>query len=64
MSPVVVVVLLLAGLSEAAGRILPLIARRPGVSRSVAVELPLVGAGLAGPPAAATGWSWCCSCTT
>ncbi len=44
MSPVVVVVLLLAGLSEAAGRILPLIARRPGVSRSVAVELLLVGA--------------------
>ncbi|MEU4537326.1 hypothetical protein AB0G15_20925 [Streptosporangium sp. NPDC023825] len=44
MSPVVVVLLLLAGLSEAAGRILPLIARRPSVSRSVAIRLLLIGA--------------------
>ncbi|MEV4807196.1 hypothetical protein AB0K18_44975 [Nonomuraea sp. NPDC049421] len=40
----VVVVLLLAGLSESAGRILPLIARRPGVSRAHAVRLLLTGA--------------------
>ena len=33
MSPVVVLILLLAGLSEAAGRLLPLVARRPGMSR-------------------------------
>ncbi|MEU8385662.1 hypothetical protein [Streptosporangium sp. NPDC048865] len=44
MSPVVVVLLLAAGLSEAAGRILPLVARRPGVSRSAAIRLLLTGA--------------------
>jgi hypothetical protein len=44
MSPVVVGLLLFAGLSESAGRILPLVARRPSVSRSVAVELLLTGA--------------------
>ncbi|TKK83939.1 hypothetical protein FDA94_31740 [Herbidospora galbida] len=44
MSPVVVVLLLLAGLSEAAGRILPMVARRPGGSRSHAVLLLLSGA--------------------
>ncbi|NAS22968.1 hypothetical protein GT755_14860 [Herbidospora sp. NEAU-GS84] len=44
MSPAVVVLLLLAGLSEAAGRILPMVARRPGGSRSHAVVLLLSGA--------------------
>ncbi|MFF3438433.1 hypothetical protein [Streptosporangium sp. NPDC002721] len=45
MSPAVVVLLLLAGLSEAAGRILPLLARRScGVPRSVAIRLLLTGA--------------------
>ncbi|MFB4278686.1 MULTISPECIES: hypothetical protein [unclassified Nonomuraea] len=44
MSPLVAVVLLLAGLSESAGRILPLIARRPSVSRSHAIRLLLIGA--------------------
>ncbi|MGP3961071.1 hypothetical protein ACTWPT_34235 [Nonomuraea sp. 3N208] len=44
MSPVVVVLLLFAGLSEAAGRILPLVARRPSVSRSHAIRLLLFGA--------------------
>nr|WP_062340002.1 hypothetical protein [Herbidospora sakaeratensis] len=44
MSPVLVVMLLLAGLSEAAGRILPMVARRPGQSRSHAVLLLLSGA--------------------
>jgi hypothetical protein len=44
MSPVVIVLLLLAGLSESAGRILPLIARRPGVPRSHAIRLLLTGA--------------------
>ncbi|UUN28020.1 hypothetical protein [Streptomyces sp. FIT100] len=43
MSSVVAVLLLLAGLSEAAGRILPLVARRPGVSRRFAVGLLLTG---------------------
>ena len=33
MSPLVVVLLLLAGLSESAGRILPLVARRPECRR-------------------------------
>ncbi|MGH3392178.1 MAG: hypothetical protein ACRDOO_25165 [Actinomadura sp.] len=42
MSPVVVL-LLLAGLSEAAGRVLPLVARRPGVSRTSVVRLLLAG---------------------
>jgi hypothetical protein len=43
MSPAVVVLLLFAGLSEAAGRILPLVARRSGTSRTVAVGLLLTG---------------------
>jgi hypothetical protein len=43
MSPVVVL-LLLAGLSEAAGRLLPLVARRPGLSRIFVVGLLLTGA--------------------
>ncbi|MFF4354085.1 hypothetical protein [Streptomyces sp. NPDC001530] len=43
MSPVVVILLLFAGLSEAAGRILPLVARRPGMSRTVAAGLLLPG---------------------
>ena len=43
MSPAVVVLLLLAGLSEAAGRILPLVARRSGASLRVAVELLVAG---------------------
>src|SRR4051794_27337979 len=41
MSPVVVVLLLFAGLSEAAGRVLPLVARRPGMSRTFAAGLLL-----------------------
>ncbi|SDK21849.1 hypothetical protein SAMN05421874_10628 [Nonomuraea maritima] len=48
MSPVVVVLLLFAGLSEAAGRILPLVARRPGMSRRKAVMLLLCGAAVEG----------------
>lgn len=44
MSPVIVL-LLFAGLSEAAGRILPLVSRRPGMSRTVVAGL-LVAAGL------------------
>ncbi|MGP4008435.1 hypothetical protein [Streptomyces sp. 4N124] len=44
MSPVVVL-LLFAGLSEAAGRILPLVSRRPGMSRTFVAGL-LVAAGL------------------
>jgi hypothetical protein len=43
MSPIIVLLLLLAGLSEAAGRILPLIARRPGVSRTFVVGLLTTG---------------------
>ncbi|XVQ09681.1 hypothetical protein ACQP1W_45375 [Spirillospora sp. CA-255316] len=43
MSPVVVL-LLFAGLSEAAGRILPLVARRPVASRAYVVGLLLLGA--------------------
>ena len=45
MSPAVVVLLLFAGVSEAAGRILPLVARRPGMSRTVVAGL-LLPAGL------------------
>ncbi|MEU1257121.1 hypothetical protein ACWCQP_21940 [Streptomyces chartreusis] len=41
----VIVLLLFAGLSEAAGRILPLLARRPGMPRTLVVGL-LIGAGL------------------
>lgn len=44
MSPTVVVLLLLAGLSEAAGRILPFLARRPATSRPIALGLLLTGA--------------------
>ncbi|MEW2572606.1 hypothetical protein [Streptomyces sp. NPDC047070] len=44
MSPVVVVMLLLAGFSEAAGRLTPLMVRRPGVPRKRAVGLLLAGA--------------------
>ncbi|MBF8186000.1 hypothetical protein ITP53_09630 [Nonomuraea sp. K274] len=44
MSPLVVVLLLLAGLSESAGRVLPLVARRPGVSRPHAILFLLAGA--------------------
>ncbi|MFI6743538.1 hypothetical protein ACIBI9_62630 [Nonomuraea sp. NPDC050451] len=44
MSSLVVALLLLAGLSESAGRILPLIARHPNVSRSHAILLLLTGA--------------------
>jgi hypothetical protein len=43
MSPAVVVLLLLAGLSEAVGRILPLVARRPGMSRTFVAGLLLPG---------------------
>ncbi|MCO1659927.1 hypothetical protein [Pseudonocardia humida] len=44
MSPTVVVLLLLAGLSEAVGRLLPLVARRSGASPSTTVGLLLTGA--------------------
>ncbi|MFK4264756.1 hypothetical protein [Streptomyces milbemycinicus] len=43
MSPFVIVLLLFAGLSEAAGRILPLVARRPGMSRTFVAGLLLPG---------------------
>ncbi|MFD7441633.1 hypothetical protein [Streptomyces sp. NPDC059909] len=39
----VVVLLLLAGVSEAAGRILPLAVRRPGMSRTLVASLLLAG---------------------
>jgi hypothetical protein len=42
MSPVIVL-LLIAGLSEAAGRVLPLVARRPGMSRPLVAGLLLAG---------------------
>ncbi|GAA2331590.1 hypothetical protein OKJ48_11455 [Streptomyces kunmingensis] len=44
MSPVVAVLLLLAGLSEAAGRIMPLLVRRSGVARGRAAGPLLIGA--------------------
>lgn len=44
MSPTVVVLLLCAGLSEAAGRVLPLVARRSGASRTGVAVLMLAGA--------------------
>lgn len=44
MSAAVVVLLLLAGLSEAVGRLLPVIARRAGTSRRVVAGLLLTGA--------------------
>ncbi|CAM5632926.1 hypothetical protein [Streptomyces pilosus] len=43
MTPVAVVLVVLAGLSEAAGRILPLVARRSRVSRPVVCGLLLTG---------------------
>jgi hypothetical protein len=43
-TPAVAVLLLLAGLSESAGRVLPVVAGRPGVSRARAVRLMLGGA--------------------
>jgi hypothetical protein len=39
----VVVLVLIAGLSEAAGRVLPLVSRRPGMSRTLVVGLLLTG---------------------
>jgi len=49
MSPTVAVLLLLAGLSEAAGRVLPVVARRSGVvSRPRAAGLMLAGAAVEG----------------
>ncbi|MET9351827.1 hypothetical protein ABZY14_02250 [Streptomyces sp. NPDC006617] len=44
MSFAVAALLLLAGLSEAAGRIMPLLVRRPGVARRNVVGLMLTGA--------------------
>ncbi|MEU7765777.1 hypothetical protein AB0B25_11710 [Nocardia sp. NPDC049190] len=44
MSPFVAILLLLAGLSEAAGRFVPVVARLSGVSRTRAVLLMLAGA--------------------
>lgn len=43
MSPVVVLLLLLAGVSEAAGRILPMAAGRPGMSRHSVAALMMAG---------------------
>jgi hypothetical protein len=43
MAPVVIVLLLFAGVSEAAGRILPLVVRRPGMPRPVVAGLLLAG---------------------
>ncbi|AWW35764.1 MULTISPECIES: hypothetical protein [Streptomyces] len=43
MSAVVVILLLLAGVSEAAGRIVPLAVRRPGASRTHLISLLVVG---------------------
>jgi len=40
----VAVLLLIAGLSEAAGRLLPVVSRRPGISRRFVVGLLLAGA--------------------
>ena len=42
MSPLVIL-LLVAGLSEATGRVLPLVSRRPGMSRPIVVGLLLTG---------------------
>ncbi|NIK59054.1 hypothetical protein [Kribbella shirazensis] len=41
--PLVIVLVMIAGLSEAAGRVLPLVSRRPGMSRPVVVGLLLTG---------------------
>ncbi|GGT00349.1 hypothetical protein [Streptomyces chromofuscus] len=43
MSPAVITLLLLAGVSEAAGRIVPLAVRRPGVSRTLLIRLLIMG---------------------
>lgn len=43
MSPTVVVLLVLAGLSESAGRVLPLLARRPRLSRRLVAGLMVTG---------------------
>jgi hypothetical protein len=45
MSPAVIALLVFAGLSEAAGRIVPLVARRPGMPRTLVAAL-LLPAGL------------------
>ncbi|MEH0934613.1 hypothetical protein [Micromonospora psammae] len=44
MSPLVAILLLFAGLSEAAGRLVPVVARLSGVSRTRVVGLMLAGA--------------------
>ncbi|MER6590284.1 hypothetical protein ABT214_00140 [Micromonospora purpureochromogenes] len=44
MSPLVVILLLFAGLSEAAGRLLPVVARLSGVSRTRVIGLIMAGA--------------------
>lgn len=44
MSPLVAVLLLFAGLSEAAGRLLPVVARLSGVSRTRVIGLMIAGA--------------------
>ncbi|TYB64871.1 hypothetical protein FXF51_20720 [Nonomuraea sp. PA05] len=44
MSPLVIILLLLAGLSEAIGRLLPLLTRRPRTSRPQLIPLLLIGA--------------------
>ncbi|NMO57534.1 hypothetical protein HH310_41010 [Actinoplanes sp. TBRC 11911] len=44
MSPVIVVLLLFAGLSEAVGRVLPVVARRSGLSHTSAIGLMVSGA--------------------
>ncbi|MEU5789623.1 hypothetical protein ABZ754_18055 [Micromonospora purpureochromogenes] len=44
MSPLVAILLLFAGLSEAAGRLLPVVARLSGVSRTRVIGLMLAGA--------------------
>ncbi|WP_432947182.1 hypothetical protein ACQPXM_10245 [Kribbella sp. CA-253562] len=44
MTPLVAVLLLLAGLSEAAGRVLPLVVRGPALSRPSVIGLLLAGA--------------------
>ncbi|MEU4091690.1 hypothetical protein [Streptomyces sp. NPDC026673] len=43
MSPIVVVLLMFAGVSEAAGRIVPMAAQRPGMSRTAVAGLLLTG---------------------
>lgn len=42
----VLVLLMIAGLSEAAGRVLPLVSRRPGMSRPIVVGLLMAGASI------------------